>query len=91
MPNQENAQPATIIQKHALDPSNNNILPLEGALVPLNQPNPPEPEQITNFDILNMLNDLDDDDDDVTDQPTKMVLAVTSATKHHQGRCHEEK
>ena len=65
-----------VIQNHALDSAVNNILPLEGALVPYpHPPSPPPPtaqtgneeqqvdNNIMNFDILSMLNDLEDDNE----------------------------
>lgn len=55
--------------RHALDPVNNNILPLEGALVPYKPPEKakdtttatPMPEQ--DFDVLNLLCELEDEDE----------------------------
>ena len=67
-----------VVENHALDPANKNILPLESALVLFNQATEPNKEMTNNavpkFDLLSMLNDLDDDDD-ITNQ--QMVVAAT--------------
>ena len=74
-------QPAVIMENHALDPANNNILPLEGALVPY-QPAPNEPQNTDKdtpqFDLLTMLGDLENDDS--FDQ--QMVLAATQVEQN---------
>ena len=71
-----------VVQKHALDPTNNNILPPESALVPFStdQPITNESNTVPNFDILSMLNDLEDDDD-IRDQ--QMVIAATQVEQNY--------
>lgn len=68
-------QPATNENLHALDPHNNNILPLDQALVPFNpalQNENENPNALGDIDFLELLNDGNDDE---------MVLAANQVEK----------
>ena len=77
-PQQTIAQ-ATIqpLEKHALDPSNNNILPLDGALVPYEGPNQ-DLMETSGFDLGNILNKFSDSDQ----LEEQMVLAATQVEQN---------
>lgn len=54
----------TTPEKHALDPGNKNIVPLESALQPYVPPDKAEtPNQSPSFDILQLMSDLEGDND----------------------------
>ena len=65
------------VENHALDPANNNILPLESALVPYQPQSDKQNEAMDStespqFNLMAILSDLDDNQFD-----NKMVLAAT--------------
>ena len=67
-------QQAPPIELHALDPKNNNILPLEDALVPVSSTGIQDKENdVPSFDIMELLNEVSDD---------KLVQAATQYEQH---------
>ena len=60
---------------HALDPRNNNVLPLESALVPYNPENKQQHPNELNFDLLEMITDVEDE---------QLVLSVTQFKEQNQ-------
>ena len=74
------APPQPMIQSHALDPANKNILQFESSLVLYEMKQQNEPMDVggsPQFDLMNILSDLDDDAFD-----NQMALVATQVEKH---------
>ena len=64
------------VEKHTLDPSNNNVLQLEGALQPYKPPEVNENNDTPDFDLMELLADVQDEQ--------AMVMAATQMENNYQ-------
>ena len=71
------AQPQ--LQLHALDPINNNVLPLEGALIPSVQQDTPNDNEMPNFDLMEILAEFQNNNDN-----DDLILAATQSESQLQ-------